>query len=129
MAQLLSCVAATACALERKSGSESSRLEVFHGLIQESSLRVVQWNLMHNLMHVPVAVTVIVCALVKEIDLPSVPSLRSWPWVDLDPAKPPGPVDQIRVSILVPELVPILWPGDIYLFSAREQEITISRSC
>ena len=79
---------------------------------------MVQWNLMPSLMHVAVAVTVIVCVLVKVIDLPSALSLRSWPLVDLDAARPPGLVVQIRVSILVRELVPIPWPRDIYQFSA-----------
>ena len=81
------------------------------------------------MMHVAVAVMVIVCDLVKVIDLPSALSLRSLPLVDLDPARPPGLVVLIRVSILVWELVPIRWPWDIYLFSAWEQDISTSWSC
>ena len=101
------CVAATVGGRERTLCSDSSRLEVFRGLTQESSLLVVQRNPMQNLMHVAVAMAVIVCVLVKVIDLPSSLFLRSRPLVDLGPAGPPGLVVVIRVSILFRELVPI----------------------
>ena len=90
---------------------------------------MVQWNQMQNLVHIAVAVTVIVCVVVKVVDLPSAPSLRSWPWVDLDPTRPPRSAVQIRVSILFRELAPIIWPWDIYLFSAWKQDISTSWSC
>ena len=73
MAQLLSCVAATACGLERKPDSGTRLLLVQNHLMQETNLLVVQ----KNLMHVLVAVMVFVCVLVTVNDRSNVVSLRS----------------------------------------------------
>ena len=114
------CVAATVGGLEQTLCSDSSRLEVFRGLTQETSLLVFRQKLMQNQMHNAVSESVIVFVVVKVIDLPSSLFLRSWPLVDLGPARPPGLVIVIRVSILFQELLSMLWRWGIYVILAWE---------